>query len=184
MTARPDVFGPWGFVLAQAPRGLVLTKRRQGFAPGDEIAAPNVYRMRLHPRVFPQDIDGVYDLLGRLLEQPDRCILRGAPLPGLELSEPHRRLLYDRPGEDDGAATMRDVPRAWLSLDLDSLPEPPGVDWRVDPSAAALATALATLPEWLTDAHFVTVYSSGMGFKQGMRMRTWHRLTASWAEES
>ena len=58
-----------------------------------------------------------------------------------------RRLSRDRQGEkdppvhpltkrpDEGKQTFRPVPRRWTAVDIDKLPLPPSLDWRVDPQA-------------------------------------------------
>src|SRR5262245_58469175 len=111
-------------------------------------------------------------------QAPNVAIVRAAPVEGLPLSKNdwHRRL--EKP-KANAAATLRAVPRAWVGLDWDAVPEPEGIDWRTDAKAAAEATVLSQVPAWLRTADFVVGYTSSQGFKDGMRLRSFHLLDRS-----
>lgn len=126
------------------------------------------------------DLAGVEALLRRLLRHPDCCIIRGELIQG-----PHakriRRLLH--PCKKTGELpTFRDVPRAWLALDLDGVPLP------ADVPAADLAhcgaVALAALPEAFHGAACIVQASASHGRSPGLRLRVWVWLSRpTWGAE-
>ncbi|MBP0465871.1 hypothetical protein J5Y09_18235 [Roseomonas sp. PWR1] len=175
-TPQVDPTGVWGCTLAISPEGSIATKVRYGTEPRDETSAPRFLRMTLKPLVLPNEIARLDRLLLRLMDRPDICVLRGAVLPGVDLAKQQRRLLHDRPDEADGRPTMVEVRRQWLALDLDAVEFPAGVDWRTEPGRCAREAANAVLPEWLLDADMIVQFTSGMGFKPTVRIRTWHLL--------
>ena len=81
-----------------------------------------------------------------------------------------RRLLRGDPLVGD-APTLREVPRRWLALDLDSVPLPPGLDPR-DLAACARAV-LPLLPAPFRRAAVVAAATASHGIKPGARLRLW-----------
>lgn len=117
-------------------------------------------------------LDGLHDLhalLQELLTRPDRCALRGAIADAARVQSV-RRLLHDDPATDD-AATLHDVPRHWLAMDLDGLPAPAHLNPRDLP--ACLAAALPVLPPAFRHCGIITQATASHGIKPGMRLRLW-----------
>lgn len=115
------------------------------------------------------DLDALHRLLLDLLARRDTCALRGA------IADPTRvygvrRLLHPDPESGD-RATLLDVPRAWLALDLDGLPLPAGIDPH-DLVACGTVARLA-LPEPFHHAACIIAATAGHGFKPGARLRLW-----------
>jgi hypothetical protein len=115
------------------------------------------------------DLLALHDLLHRLGRRRDCCIVRGAvadPMRALGV----RRLLHGDPDTGD-LATLREEPRRWLALDLDSVPLPPGTDPR-DLAACAYAV-LPLLPVPFHQAAVVVSATATHGIKSGARLRLW-----------
>ena len=96
--------------------------------------------------------------LSGLVEDQAAMVVRGAPKAGLDLSRPQRRKTS---GPD---ATLDDVPRRWLHLDLDNVAAP-HLDVIDDPSGAidyALDLVAAHAPE-LDGASCFAAFSSSAG---------------------
>ncbi len=115
------------------------------------------------------DLAALHRLLGNLSARPDCCIVRGA------IRDPHRvrrvrRLLHDDKATGE-AATLRDVPRHWLGLDLD------GIDLPASTAPADLAgcaaAAVARLPDAFTGAACIVQATASHGIKPGARLRLW-----------
>lgn len=81
-----------------------------------------------------------------------------------------RRLLHPDPQTGD-CATLLDVPRAWLALDLDGLPLPDGLD--PHDLAACGEVARLALPHAFRTAACIIGATAGHGFKPGARLRLW-----------
>lgn len=111
----------------------------------------------------------VHDLAGRT----DCALVRGTPISP-EHSRGVRRLLYDD-AETGDAATLLDVPRRWVALDLDGLPLPAGTDPR-DLAACAHAV-LPSLPPAFHRAAAVVQATASHGIKPGARLRLWYWLS-------
>ncbi len=112
-------------------------------------------------------------LLSRLLRRPDCAVVRGA------IADPTRkhgvrRLLHPDPDTGD-MATLRDVPRQWLALDIDGLLRPDGVD----PAnlLACARVAVAELPAAFHGARCVVQATASHGFAPGVRLRLWYWLS-------
>jgi hypothetical protein len=96
--------------------------------------------------------------LAGLVEDQAATVVRGAPKAGLDLSRPQRRKTTG------DSATLDDVPRRWLHLDLDNV-SAPHVDVIDDPSGAidyALDLVAAHAPE-LEGASCFAAFSSSAG---------------------
>jgi hypothetical protein len=119
------------------------------------------------------DLGALADLLRHLAGRRDACVLRGAILdPGR--AHGVRRLLHPDP-ETGEAPTLAEAARAWLALDLDSLPMPEGTDWRDLAGCGVLARA--ALPEAFHKAACIVFATAGHAFKPGARLRLWFLLT-------
>lgn len=133
-------------------------------------------RMRTPPRLMrlEQVEVGSFQEFAQALEllagQPDRFPMRGE-LVGPLVQEPQRRLAYTRQGEAE--ATLRDAPRRWLLLDLDTdperfpapfLPHGEGYAREVWQRVGLLAPELQGAEAWYG-------FTAGAGVKPGVRMR-------------
>lgn len=64
------------------------------------------------------DIWDLHEVLQDLRGKPDHCVIRGAPLPGVDLSRAHkRRTKVSR--KDTHPPAYRDVGRRWMGIDID-----------------------------------------------------------------
>lgn len=118
-------------------------------------------------------IDGIDHLeedLRRLLRQPDRCIVRGR-IAEIGRCRGVRRLLHP---EGDDPASLIEVPRRWLALDIDGLARPANVP-AADLNACA-GIAIAALPREFHDARCIVQATAGHGYKPGLRLRLWYWL--------
>jgi hypothetical protein len=84
------------------------------------------------------------------------------------------RRIHQHTGEP--APDIEDVPRCWLMVDLDSLPEPEDFDWRLDPRRAAIWAARQHLPSPFRESAFYYQYSGSAGIKPGLRLHFWFWL--------
>lgn len=119
-------------------------------------------------------VDDLFDILNLLRAQQNTCVIRGQLLPGVE--QPCRRLLMAR--TEDGVhypATFEDVPRAWLMVDFDSVPEPDGVDFVTAPAKCA-EYLRAQLPRPFHTARCVWQATGSAGLKPGIRLHLWFLL--------
>ncbi|MCK8788241.1 hypothetical protein M0638_28220, partial [Roseomonas sp. NAR14] len=111
----------------------------------------------------------LHDLAGRR----SCAIVRGA-IADPARTRGVRRLVHADPKTGD-APTLRDVPRAWIALDLDGMPLPAGTDPR--DLAACGAIARATLPAAFREAACLVGATASHGLKSGARLRLWARLS-------
>jgi hypothetical protein len=101
--------------------------------------------------------------------QPHKAIIRGQPLPGVDLSLPQRRLIHPQEGTKPTIAAG--LPVGWAAFDLDKSLPADGIDWRMYPREAAHAIVLRDLPPWVTEADLVVYWSASQGFKPHMKLR-------------
>ena len=118
------------------------------------------------------DLARLYLLLARLMRTPRSCVVRGA------LIDPHRsrwiqRRLYDD-RETGECATLRDVPRSWLALDIDGVEAPDGLD--TADLAACARIAIDGLPAPFSAAACIAQATASHGIKAGIRLRLWYWL--------
>ena len=170
MSALPMTPGGCAVTIAEALGGAVLAKRWN--ADGTATPYGNAFRYHLH--AWPvADLAGLADVLRELLTAPRCCILRGEPVAGARM-EGVRRLLHPDPETGD-APTLREVPRRWVAVDLDSVPLPEGTDAR---DLAACADAVRRfLPHAFRDAAAIVQATAGHGIKPGARLRWWAWLS-------
>lgn len=113
------------------------------------------------------DLDALARLLARLGSRPDCCIVRGEPIGPTRAVL--RRLHADP--ETGEPATLRDVPRRWLALDMENIPLPEGVA-PADLGRCGEA-ARACLPPAFLEARCLVAASGSHGFRPDMRLRLW-----------
>jgi hypothetical protein len=117
-------------------------------------------------------------LLWRLLRRSDCAIVRGG------IADPARvrgvrRLLH--PDPDTGEApSLRDVPRRWLTLDIDDVPRPDEI--AACDLAACARIAIEALPGGFHEVRCIVQATASHGIAPGIRLRLWYwldRLTSS-----
>ncbi len=162
--------GGCAVTIAEALGGAVLAKRWN--ADGTATPYGNAFLYDLHH--WPvANLAALSEVLRDLLTAPRCCILRGAPVAG-ERMDRVRRLLHPDPETGD-APTLREVPRRWVAVDLDSVPLPHGTDPR---DLAACAGAVRRyLPHAFRDAAAIVQATAGHGIKPGARLRWWAWLS-------
>jgi hypothetical protein len=112
-------------------------------------------------------------LLTGLLRRPDCAVVRGA-IADPARTRGVRRLLH--PDLDTGdMATLRDVPRQWLALDIDGLPRPDDIEAGNLPECARVA--IAGLPAAFQGARCIVQATASHGFAPGVRLRLWYWLS-------
>jgi hypothetical protein len=119
------------------------------------------------------DLDGIARLLRRLLPQSDCCVVRGA-IADLARTRGVRRLLHTDQHTGD-AATLRDVPRRWLALDVDHLSRAETI--ASSDLAACGHLAIAALPAEFRGVRCIVQATASHGIAPGVRLRLWYWLT-------
>lgn len=113
------------------------------------------------------DLAELRDLLSELSERRDCCAVRGG-IADPARTRGVRRLLH---ADGDDPATLVDVPRSWLALDIDGLAVPDYIDRRsVFECSMAVVNAL---PPAFRGAGFVAQASASFGRKPGAHLRLW-----------
>ena len=170
MSELPMHPGGCAVTICEAHGGAILAKRIA--ADGSARPYDNARTITLHPWPVPH-LAALADVLREMLAAPRCCILRGEPVSG-ERMEKVRRLLHPDPETGD-AATLREVPRRWVAVDLDSVPLPEGTDPR---DLAACARAVRRyLPHAFRDVAGIVQATAGHGIKPGARLRWWAWLS-------
>jgi hypothetical protein len=105
-------------------------------------------------------LEGMAERLRALALQPTKMIVMGAPRPGLDLRQVHRRLWAD-----PGTATLRAPDRSWLPLDIDSVAVPKGLGRAERLEAAATYVRDRLLPEEFAGVRMVATPTSSTGRK-------------------
>jgi hypothetical protein len=160
--------GGWDAITVLRARGRRLAKLigRDGSITSYDDAAKH-----FDLTVIPVDgLDHLEEDLQRLLHQHDRCIVRGR-IADLGRTRGVRRLLH--PDEND-PATLAEVPRRWLALDVDGIARPANVP--ASDLVACAGIAVAALPPEFHDARCLVQATASHGFKPGLRLRLWYWL--------
>lgn len=113
-------------------------------------------------------VDSIYDLhrvIESLRSKSDRCVIRGAPLPGVDISRAHkRRTKHSR--KDTNPPAYQDVGRRWMGIDIDNLPyDPEEFDPYGEPEEF-FEWLCATISEDLEDVSLVYQFSTGAGIQE------------------
>lgn len=123
----------------------------------------------LTERTF-SDLAGLHELLCELSERRDCCVVRGG-IADRGRTRAVRRLLR---ADGDCPATLIDVPRGWLALDVDGAEIP---DYISGCSAFEMAMfALTALGAPFISAGCVAQATASAGLKTGARCRVWLTL--------
>jgi hypothetical protein len=169
MSALSTPGGACALTIVEA-RGRILAKRWHPDGTCEQYDKART--VNLHPLPMT-DLAALADVLRDLLTQPRRCVVRGEPIdPNRMIGV--RRLVHPDP-ETGEAPTLREVPRRWVALDLDSVPVPGGTDLR---DLAACARAVKPrLPRAFHDVSCIVVATASHAIKPGARLRLWYWLS-------
>lgn len=150
--------------------GATLAKRWQP----DGTCRPydNARTVTLHPEPVA-DLAALADLLRVLAPVARCCIVRGEPIDPARMVRV-RRLLHRDPDTGE-AATLREVPRRWVSIDVDSVPVPAGTD--LHDLAACARAVVPRLPHAFRDVAGIVTATASHGIKPGVRLRLWYWLS-------
>ena len=88
-------------------------------------------------RVHITEVNGIAELgraLATIASNQFAFVIRGAPLPGINLKRARRLLRPDKKSGDP--ATFKEVPRYWLLVDVDHIVCPAAIDPKSDPTGA------------------------------------------------
>jgi hypothetical protein len=110
------------------------------------------YGREKHFRIQQVDLNGFDHMckcLDRLTRRPFAFVIRGAPLPGIDLDNT-RRLAHNDP-ETGEAAAFATHERSWFAADIDKLRRPVAIDPVADPEGA-VEYLIGLLPPELQDA--------------------------------
>jgi len=156
-----------GLTLSRATVPLQKAWRGGDAAP---LTIPKTFNFE-HAEV--EDLAGLGRLLLRLQDNPFAAVIRGG-IADPTRAEGVRRLTAPDPVTGE-PATLVELPRRWVALDLDNVPLPAGAAPR-DLSACA-RHALALLPAAFRAAGCVVQATASHGIKPGARLRLWFWLS-------
>jgi hypothetical protein len=117
------------------------------------------------------DLDAALRLLRRLERRSDCCVVRGA-IADVNRTKGVRRICQP---DREYPLTLREQPRRWVALDIDSLPIPNWID-PVDLIACA-CVAIRALPKPFRVARCIVQATASHGLKPGARLRLWFWLS-------
>jgi hypothetical protein len=170
MSGPPPTATGCAVTVVEAHGGAILAKRWN--ADGTATPYDNARTVTLHPQPVA-DLAALADLLRELAPVPRYCIVRGEPIDHARVVRV-RRLLLPCPVTGD-APTLREVPRRWVAIDVDSVPVPEGTD--LHDLAACARAVLPRLPYELRGVAAIVQATAGHGIKPGVRLRLWYWLS-------
>lgn len=152
-----------------AARGRRLAKRIAADGTIESYDSARTFDM------FERAVSSLADMnaiLADLAAKPDRCIVRGA------IADPSRtcgvrRLLHDDPETGD-RATLVDMPRRWVAVDLDSVPVPSYINRECLFECGMEVSGL--LPREFRGCAFVVQATAQHCIAEGARVRLWFWL--------
>jgi hypothetical protein len=121
------------------------------------------------------DFERMAHELRRMARQERVILCMGSPKPGLDLSVPHRRLWAKKDPADN---TMVATPRAWVAIDVDDAPVPPGLGDPPRYVEGAIYIRDVMLPEEFRDRTMIVSPSAHTGLRGAglLRARMWFLL--------
>jgi hypothetical protein len=137
-------------VLTSVSRVYATKRIRRDRKTGKVIKTP--YGLEKHFGVTPVSLSGFERLsrcLDRLTQRPFAFVIRGEPLPGIDMTKA-RRLVHADP-ETGECATFEEAPRRWFAVDMDRIKCPP-LTSPVDDPDDAIEHLIGLLPPELGDA--------------------------------
>ena len=117
-------------------------------------------------------LDDLHSVLADLASRADRCVVRGA-IADPTRTRGVRRLLHADP-ETGEQPTLRDVPRRWVALDLDSVPLPGYVNRESLFECGMHVSGL--IPQEFRGCGFVVQATAQHCIAEGARLRLWFWL--------
>ncbi|QUS39559.1 hypothetical protein RPMA_12465 [Tardiphaga alba] len=161
---------PDSLTVLTVSRLLLATKSyvRDGDAIG-RMPMKMAKRFRVSQRNFTTIFE-LADILENLNSDPRSLVIRGEPVPGLDVSQPVRRLKYSDPNQ---LATFRSSPigQRWICFDFDKVACPAGIDPKTEP-ATAIKHLISLLPGAFHGVTCWAQWSSSAGIKG------WSQLSA------
>jgi hypothetical protein len=153
---------PYEFTVCKvAEQGRIAAKRITWLADGSLSKSDydNVTWWRFIPAEVAS-LEAMADALRSLALKPDRMLVMGEPVNGLNLRRPHRRLWAD-----PAIATLHAVERAWAALDFDDVvvPDDMGRPGRLADAAVYVRDRL--LPEEFHGRRMIAAPSAMTGLK-------------------
>lgn len=115
---------------------MILTKRFQRDSDGnvEKSSYSNVKNFSCE-QVPVAGIEQLIELLAELELQPSACIIRGEPLPDVDLSRPVKRRLRKQGDEEPYFRSVADG-QPWVCIDFDDIECPESINPESDPGAA------------------------------------------------
>jgi hypothetical protein len=148
-----------GCTIIRAADGAVLAKRiKRDSAGGFSVCHFDHATWFMLEAASAGDLRTFGRILYRIAHDPRMAIVRGRPLPHVAAGKAYLR----RARRDDGTNSLADCARAWVAVDMDDMPLPPGVDWRVAHEVVAYLQTL--LPPELRGVDCLLAWSASMGF--------------------
>jgi hypothetical protein len=123
------------------------------------------------------DFTALCDALGRLTREPFAFVVRGAPVPGINLAYTRRLLHPDKKSGDP--ATFTAAPQHWFAIDMDHIAAAVLTDPAAD-ADSAIEYLIGLLPGELADASCwwqFTASQSLPGHEETLSARLWYRST-------
>jgi predicted transcriptional regulator len=161
---------PRAFTVATCATVLRWCKVIRGGAVEEQRVRPKVFKFR---EVSFGDMDGLETELRALAKDQRAAVLREDPAPGLDTSKLHPR--RSKPDADQ-PATLIETQRSWIVIDVDSVAEPEGLDFRTDPARCAEYVRRELLPAAFCNKECVWKASGSAGVNPGIRMHQWYLL--------
>jgi hypothetical protein len=153
---------PFSFTIAEvADAGRLAVKRITRHRDGSVSKShyDNVYLWRFEPAECGL-LEAMAARLQLLATASRRCLVMGAPIDGLDLTRPHRRLWAE-----SKVATLRAVNRSWIPLDCDDVIVPAGLGRGNRLVDAALYVRECVLPPEFRGVHMIAIPSASTGLQ-------------------
>jgi hypothetical protein len=151
----------------------VLTKRIHRTAAGWHIVPFSAGTWFAARNCTLRGFGDLASVLDRLSGEAAVCAVRGRLLPYVDRTRCRR--LSDR-AQHGAAVTFEAVPRRWIALDIDGVPEPPCLTFAAEPEAA-IEHVLGQMPPEFAEASCWWQATGSAGIKPGIRCRLWFWLS-------
>lgn len=164
-------------ILRPVAKHAILTKRfvMSGEGEIDKINFGNVKNFRCEQF----QVSGIFELaelLSKLESDPRACIIRGEPMPHVDLSKPVRRTKWKTGNEEPYFRSVEEG-QPWLCIDFDDLKCPDHIAAETDPEAA-IRHLISLLPPEFHNVTCLWQWSSSAGVKgwDNLRAHLWFWL--------
>ncbi len=164
-----------GLTVAVAPTDKRAVK--QFFADGRKIDYDYIKWWRFYPREYA-DMSEFAAALNVISAFPNIGILRGEPIPGLDLNDWHLRRLHSRPDKNE-PATLRACSRNWIGFDFDDVIVRFGMGFAIGLADAAVYVRDELLPTTFWDKACVVTATASTGLRGPVvaRLRMFFRVS-------